>query len=135
MGFRPIVVDRGDGKRELSLRMGAEAFVDVSKVKDVAAEVIRIADGIGTSGVFVTAVQAYSTAISLVGTRIGAKVMCIGLPPANTTTIGADPFFFAVRNFEIKGTMVGSLNDTNRALDFARRVSQMFCGPTAHEVE
>ncbi|OQU99901.1 hypothetical protein CLAIMM_05473 [Cladophialophora immunda] len=121
MGLRPIVIDSGTEKRDLSLEMGAEAFVDFRTSLDVVAEVIRIADDIGPHAVFVTAPQAYPTSISLVGTRVGAKVMCIGLPAANTVTLGADPFFFAARNFEIKGTMVGSMNDTNRALDFARR--------------
>ncbi len=79
MGFRPIVVDSGAEKRALCERMGAEAFVDFREVPDAAAEVKRVADDTGAHAVFVTAVQAYPHAIDYVGSRVGAKVMCIGL--------------------------------------------------------
>ncbi|KAF2092478.1 alcohol dehydrogenase [Rhizodiscina lignyota] len=121
MGYRPVVVDSGDDKRKLSMDMGAEAFVDYKQAEDVAKEVVRVCDGVGAHAVFVTAVQAYRTSISLVGTRVGAKVMCIGLPAANSVTISTDPFFVVLKNFELKGTLVGSMEDTSRALDFARR--------------
>lgn len=79
MGFRPIVVDTGIEKRHLCQSIGVDDFVDFRETKDVAAAVVAIADHIGAHGVFVTAPQAYTTAISLTGSRIGAKVMCIGL--------------------------------------------------------
>lgn len=79
LGFRPIVIDSGADKKELSLKMGAEVFVDFREVEDVVSEVVRIADNIGVHGVFVTAPQAYDTALGLVGDRAGAKIMCVGL--------------------------------------------------------
>lgn len=79
MGYRPVVVDSGSDKRNVALQAGAEAFVDYEKVDNVAKEVIRVCDEVGAHAVFVTAVPAYRSAISLVGSRIGAKVMCIGL--------------------------------------------------------
>jgi D-arabinose 1-dehydrogenase-like Zn-dependent alcohol dehydrogenase len=79
MGMRPIVVDTGAEKKELTLKRGAEAFVDFKEVKDVAAEIIKVADGIGAHGVFVTAPSAYGSAISYIGKRVGGSVMCIGL--------------------------------------------------------
>jgi len=79
MGLRPIVIDTGAEKKELCMKMGAEAFVDFKESKDVAAEVVKIADGVGAHGVIVTAPSAYNGAIGLVGDRVGAKVMCIGL--------------------------------------------------------
>jgi propanol-preferring alcohol dehydrogenase len=79
MGLRPIVIDTGSAKRELSLSCGAEHFVDFKEAKDTAAEVIRLTDGIGAHGVIVTSPYAYPGAISLVGKRVGARVMCIGL--------------------------------------------------------
>jgi alcohol dehydrogenase, propanol-preferring len=78
-GLRPIVVDSGADKKELTLKRGAEAFVDFREVKDVAAEVVRVADGIGAHGVFVTAPSAYPSAIAYTGNRIGGTVMCVGL--------------------------------------------------------
>ncbi|CAG8054142.1 unnamed protein product [Penicillium nalgiovense] len=119
MGMRPIVVDTGDSKRDLSLDMGAAAFVDFKEVEDPAKAVIEIADGVGVHGVFVTAPAAYKTAISYVGDRIGAVVMCIGLPPAGSMVLGADPCQYVFQNLSIKGTLVGSRKDTAAALGFA----------------
>jgi len=59
MGMRAIVVDSGEAKRKLSTDMGAEAFIDFKEVKDVAAEVAKVADGVGAHGVLVTAYQSY----------------------------------------------------------------------------
>ena len=121
MGMRPIVVDTGNSKRDLALKMGAEAFVDFKETADPAAAVIQIADGVGAQGVIVTAPAAYKTAISYVGDRVGAIVMCIGLPPRGSILLGADPCEYVFKNLSIKGTLVGSRRDTACALDFARR--------------
>lgn len=79
MGFRPIVVDAGDDKKEFAIKMGAEAFVDFKTSNDVAAEVKAIAGGVGAHGVFVTGPAAYPTAVSYIGDRINGVVSCIGV--------------------------------------------------------
>jgi alcohol dehydrogenase, propanol-preferring len=121
MGFRPIVIDTGADKQELSLKMGAEHFVDFKLVDNVADEVKKIAGGIGVHGVFVTAPGAYGNATELVGDRISAVIMCIGIPPAGTTVLGADPMWFIGKNRRITGTLVGTMEDTRKALDYAAR--------------
>ena len=57
--MRPIAIDGGEAKKKLCLSMGAEAFIDFRETKDVPAEVVKIADGIGAHGVLVSAYQAY----------------------------------------------------------------------------
>ena len=57
--MRPIAIDGGEIKKKLCLGMGAEAFIDFRETKDVPAEVVKIAGGIGAHGVIVTAYQAY----------------------------------------------------------------------------
>lgn len=47
--------------------------------------------------------------------------MCIALPPAGTITLGTDPNFFAFKNLSIIGTLVGTMQDTAAALEYARR--------------
>lgn len=121
MGMRPVVVDTGATKRALALEKGAEAFVDFRETTDAAQATIEITDGIGAHGVFVTAPPAYKSAVSYVGQRIAAVVMCIGLAPAGTMILGEDPNKFIFSNLTIKGTLVGSRRDTAAALDFARR--------------
>ncbi len=79
MGMRAIVIDTGAAKKKLSLDMGAEEFIDFKEVSDVAAEVKRVAGGVGAHGVIVTAYQAYTSAISYIADRIGGVIMCVGL--------------------------------------------------------
>ena len=121
MGMRPVVVDTGDTKRALALDKGAEAFIDFRQTADVAQAVIDVADGIGAHGVFVTAPQAYTSAISYVGNRIGSVVMCIGLASAGTIFLGEDPNTFIFKNLAVKGTLVASRKDVAATLDYARR--------------
>ncbi|KAL1629238.1 hypothetical protein SLS56_005461 [Neofusicoccum ribis] len=121
MGFRPVVVDTGAPKRELATKMGAEAFVDFREVESVAEEIKKVCDGLGAHGVIVTAPQAYKDAVSYIGDRISGKIVCVGLPPAGATTIGADPNLIVFKNMTIVGSLVGTMSDTAAALDYARR--------------
>lgn len=122
MGLRPVAIDTGDAKRKLCLETaGAEEFVDFAKVSSVAEEVIRVCDGIGAHAVFVTAPQVYPTSMSLLGGRIGGKVMCIGLPAAGTFNIPVDPAQVCFKNQAVQGTLVSSMGDTDKTLQFAQR--------------
>ena len=79
--MRPIVVDTGDEKEKLAKSLGAEHFIDFKKVENVATEIIKITDGVGAHGVFVTAPQSYPSALSYLGRRVGGKVwgFCIAM--------------------------------------------------------
>ncbi|KAI7210855.1 alcohol dehydrogenase, partial [Hortaea werneckii] len=121
MGMRPIVVDSGAVKKDLSFKMGAEAFVDFKEHDDVAAKVKEVCDGVGAHGVLVTAYQSYKDAISFIADRIGGKIMCIALPPAGAINLGSDPNLFIFKNMSIIGTLVGTMQDTVACLDYARR--------------
>ncbi|SMR43164.1 unnamed protein product [Zymoseptoria tritici ST99CH_3D1] len=121
MGMRPIVIDSGEAKKELCMKLGAEEFVDFKEHADVAARVKEVAGGIGAHGVLVTAYQAYKDAIPFIGDRIGGRIMCIALPPAGEINIGADPSHFAFKNLHIIGSLVGTMQDTAATLDYARR--------------
>ncbi|KIW89101.1 uncharacterized protein Z519_10586 [Cladophialophora bantiana CBS 173.52] len=122
MGLRPIVVDTGEKRHELSRKYGAEHFVDFRETKDPVADVLALTDG-GAHGVFVTAIQAYPFAIGYLGDRAGGKLMCIGIGPPNRHTITLDPTAsnFMLRNQSVTSTIVSSLGEIALALDFARR--------------
>lgn len=79
MGLRVVGIDEGEEKRELCMRLRCEAFVDFQKVEDVVGEVVKICDGKGAHGVFVTASskEAYESAPKML--RVSGKVMCIGI--------------------------------------------------------
>jgi D-arabinose 1-dehydrogenase-like Zn-dependent alcohol dehydrogenase len=71
--------------------------------------------------VFVTAVQTYPSSISYLGGRVGGKVMCIGLPPAGTLHVDVDPNQMCFKKQSVQGTLVSSMADVDKTLDFARR--------------
>lgn len=122
MGLRPVAIDTGAEKKKLCLETaGAEHFIDFKETPDVAAEIVKICDGIGPHAVFVTAVQTYPVSLSYLGTRVGAKVMCIGLPPAGTNHIDIDPNQMTFKNWSVKGTLVSSMADVDKTLQFAQR--------------
>ncbi|KAH6625683.1 chloride channel [Boeremia exigua] len=121
MGLRAVAIDTGADKEKLCKDVGAEEFIDFKKVENVAEEIIRICDGIGAHGVFVTAVQTYPSSVSYLGGRVGGKVMCIGLPPAGTQHIDVDPNQMCFKKQSIHGTLVSSMADVDKTLDFAKR--------------
>lgn len=121
MGLRPVAIDTGADKKKLCLENGAETFIDFKEVDKMAEEIIKICDGIGAHAVFVTAVQSYPQSISYLGSRVGGKVMCIGLPPAGTQHIDVDPNQMCFRKQSVQGTLVSSMGDVDKTLQFAQR--------------
>lgn len=121
MGLRPVAIDTGADKEKLCLENGAEKFIDFKKVENVAEEVVKICDGIGAHAVYVTAVQSYPQSLTLLGSRVGGKVMCIGLPPAGTQHIDVDPNAVCFRKQTITGTLVSGMGDVDKTLQFAQR--------------
>lgn len=120
-GFRTVAVDVGDSKRDLALEMGADHFVDAGTAADPVAEAVRLTDG-GAHGVFVTAPLAYKHALDYVGSRVGGVVMCIGLPAAGSGHhIVANPGLLILKHLSIKGSLVGTREDTNTVLKYAQR--------------
>lgn len=75
MGMRVVGVDGGEQKRELCMKLGCEAFVDFTQVKDVAEEVVKICDGKGAHGIFVTATSGAAYASAPLMARIGGKIV------------------------------------------------------------
>ncbi|KAJ4294149.1 hypothetical protein N0V90_007839 [Kalmusia sp. IMI 367209] len=121
MGLRPVAIDTGADKKKLCIENGAEQFIDFKDTPNVAEEVVKLCDGIGANAVFVTAVQAYPQSVSFLGGRVGGKVMCIGLPPAGQLHIDVDPNQMCFRKQSIQGTLVSSMGDVDKTLQFAKR--------------
>lgn len=131
MSFRVIIVDTGDARRELAKKYGAEHFVDF-KEGDPVAKVVELTEG-GAHAVFVTAVQAYPKAHGYLGARQGGVMMCIGLPPAGQFDITLPPAALIFRGQSIKGTLVSSLGDLDKTLEFAARGEIQGCNAASSQ--
>jgi D-arabinose 1-dehydrogenase-like Zn-dependent alcohol dehydrogenase len=53
---------------------------------------------------------------------VGGKIICIGIPPVDQNVlVGAAPGHYASKKLIVTGAIVGTLQDTAAALEYARR--------------
>ncbi|KDN44787.1 hypothetical protein RSAG8_05260, partial [Rhizoctonia solani AG-8 WAC10335] len=117
--LRVIAVDTGDNKKELCLKLGAEAFVDFKTSQNVAAEVKQAADGVGAHAVLVTssAPNSYEGVVEYLrplGTLLGLGVDlgCV---------LHLDMITAISRCITVKGIVNGNRELMRQALDIAAR--------------
>lgn len=113
MGLNVAAVDVDDAKLELARRLGAS--VTVNAMKEDPAAVIKREIG-GAHGALVTAVspRAFDQAQNML--RRGGTLVLNGLPPGDFPL----PIFATVLNgITVRGSIVGTRQDLQEALDFA----------------
>jgi len=120
MGLLTVAIDGGEEKAESCRKLGASAYVDFTKSKDIVADVkAATPNGEGPHAVLLLAVseKPFQQATEYVRSR--GSVVCIGLP-ANAF-LKAPVFDTVIRMIQIKGSYVGNRQDTWEALDFYSR--------------
>ncbi|MCS5731553.1 alcohol dehydrogenase AdhP [Herbiconiux moechotypicola] len=115
MGLNVVAVDVDDSKLDLARRHGAALTVNAAK--EDPAEVVQREVG-GTHGVLVTAVHPKAFGQALGVARRGATIVFNGLPPGD---FPADIFDIVLRGLTIRGSIVGTRQDLEEALDFYAR--------------
>lgn len=96
MGMRVIGVDGDDDKAALCTSLGAEAFFDFTKEKDIPARVMELTTyGAHAVLVFAATKQAYSSAPEYL--RVGGAVIAVGLPKDTSAIAGASPLVVAAK--------------------------------------
>jgi len=115
MGIRVIGVDVKEDSLKLSKDLGAEIVLNPEK-QDIVKEIQQAVGG--CSAVIVTAVspKAFSSAIKIV--RRGGTIVCVGLPPGE---FPINIFEIVLKRITIRGSIVGTRQDLEEALDFAAR--------------
>ncbi|MCE1179212.1 MAG: alcohol dehydrogenase AdhP [Micrococcales bacterium] len=116
MGMRVVAIDVADDKLALAQKHGAEVVVNAA-VEDPAQAVVDATGG-GAHGVLVTAVhpKAFGQAIGM--TRRGGTIVFNGLPPGD---FPAPIFEVVLKGLTIRGSIVGTRQDMEEALDFYAR--------------
>ncbi|MBG9264599.1 alcohol dehydrogenase AdhP [Corynebacterium diphtheriae] len=116
MGMRVIAVDIADDKLELAKKHGAE-FVVNAREEDPTEAIVKYTKG-GAHGVLVTAVhpQAFGQAIGMA--RKNGTIVFNGLPPGE---FPAPIFDIVFKGLTIRGSLVGTRQDLEEALDFYAR--------------
>ncbi|KAK9476498.1 chaperonin 10-like protein [Lipomyces japonicus] len=118
MGFRVLGVDTGDVKAELVKTLGAEAFVDFAKTKDIVADIVALTNG-GPHAVVNVAVAEKPLELSTRYVRPRGTVVIVGLPA--DAYVKSEVFSTVVKSISIKGSYVGNRADTDEAIDFFTR--------------
>ncbi len=115
MGLRVAAVDIADDKLALARKHGAE--ITVNARNDDPVESIQRQTG-GVHGVLVTAVHpaAFGQAIGM--TRRGGTIVFNGLPPGD---FPAPIFDVVLKGLTIRGSIVGTRQDMEEAIDFYAR--------------
>lgn len=114
MGLRVVALDTGKEKEDLCKELGAEAFVDFKKSKDVINEVKDLTNGGPQASIVVAASpKPFEDALKMVKTK--GVVVAVGLP--TKAKIEADVFDTVVRSLTVKGSYVyvPSFDDSNNA--------------------
>lgn len=113
MGMNVAAVDIDDGKLDLARRLGAEVTVN-ARHQDPAAYLKETIGG--AHGALVTAVspKAFEQAIGM--TRRGGTITLNGLPPGN---FPLSIFDMVLNGTTVRGSIVGTRQDLQEALDFA----------------
>lgn len=116
MGMRVIAVDISQEKLDLAKKYGAEHVINAKEV-DPGDQVIKFTNG-GAQGVLVTAVHeaAFGQAIHMARKR--GTIVFNGLPPGE---FPASIFEIVFKALTIRGSLVGTRQDLEEALDFYAR--------------
>lgn len=118
MGMRVVAIDGGDEKKRLCEKLGATAFIDFTKTKDITADVKKVTNGGAHAALIVaTSEKPYTEALEYL--RPQGVMSCVALP-ANAY-IKANVFWTVLKCLKIKGSHVGSRADTVEAIDFFNR--------------
>jgi propanol-preferring alcohol dehydrogenase len=121
MGVRTIAIDTGAEKEKMcKSQLGAEAFVDFAKSKNVVADVQKATpDGLGPHVVILVAVNEKPFQQAAEYVRPRGTVICIGLPAG--AYLKAPVFESVIKMIRIQGSYVGNRKDSSEALDFFAR--------------
>ena len=115
MGYRVVGIDGGEDKGKLAKELGAEAFVDFTKTKDMIGEIQEITNG-GPHGVINVSVSEAAMNASTQYVRPTGTVVLVGLPAG--AVIKSEVFSHVVKSIAIKGSYVGNRADTREAIEF-----------------
>lgn len=118
MGLRVLGIDGGEAKEDLARKVGAEEFVDFTKVGDVVKAVQEVTNG-GPHGVINVSVSPKAMSQSVEYVRTLGKVILVGLPA--DAVVHTKVFDHVVKSIQIRGSYVGNREDTTEALDFFSR--------------
>ncbi|KAI4131872.1 MAG: hypothetical protein LQ347_002789 [Umbilicaria vellea] len=119
MDMRVIAIDGGAEKEVLGKNLGAEHYIGFTTEKDIVAKVRDITT-LGAHGIIVLAASKSGYDAVPRFLRVGSTVVAVGLPKGEFS-VGATPFRLVLGKLNIMGSVTGTLNDVDEALEFNAR--------------
>jgi len=118
MGLKPIAIDTGAEKKELSMSLGAAEWIDFKQSKDIVKSVLDVTEGLGAHSTIVTtsSPSGYEQAVEYL--RPGGTLMAVGLPTGDAK-LQAPIFNTVFKSISIIGSYVGNRQDSLEAVQIA----------------
>jgi len=118
MGLRVLAIDTGEQKKALTLRLGAEKWIDFRESKNLVADVVAATDGLGPHcAVIVSAATATPFNQAIRYLRPTGTMIALGL--AADAFLNVPIATIVSKSIKIVGSMVGNRQDAIEALDIA----------------
>jgi len=116
MGIRVLAIDTGEEKKNLSLSLGAEKWIDFQEAGDNLIQQVVAATNGGPHVAIVTAGNAAAYNQAVMYLRTLGTLMCVGLPLAN---LNVPIPIIAVKGLTIRGCFVANRQESNEAVKIA----------------
>jgi D-arabinose 1-dehydrogenase-like Zn-dependent alcohol dehydrogenase len=113
MGFYTVAIARGEDKKELATKLGANLFID-SKATDAAAELLKLG---GAKAILATVTEGKAMSEIAAGLGIEGTLMAIGV----TNSMEISPVRMLTSSQAVKGWYSGTSIDTQDTLAFSAR--------------
>lgn len=116
MGLKVIAVDSGDEKEKMVKELGATAWVDFAKTKDLVGDIKTASYGLGPHAAICAAASATAYQQALQYLREGGTLVCVGMVDKS---MDLTSFWTVYKSIRIQGSYVGNRQDAVEALDIA----------------
>ncbi|KAJ5165069.1 alcohol dehydrogenase [Penicillium coprophilum] len=120
MGYRPIAIDRGEGRRLLCRDAGAEVYLNFEKEEDLRSAMLVQTEGKLCSAIIVCAGAATAYEEALKCLDYHGTLVAVGIPPP-TSKISLHPLDLIDNGIRIVGSITGDRVDIANAAEFVRK--------------
>jgi propanol-preferring alcohol dehydrogenase len=115
-GYKVIGVDIGSDKLEFVKKLGADYALEASEAGKFVEDKLG---GVHASIVFAAKISAYELGLKML--RVGGVLIAVGLPALSEGSISISPFELLMRDLQIFGSLVGTVEDMRELVQLAAK--------------
>jgi len=115
-GYKVIGLDIGSDKLEFVKKLGADYALEASEAGKFVEDKLG---GVHASIVFAAKISAYELGLKIL--RVGGVLIAVGLPALSEGSISISPFELLMRDLQIFGSLVGTVEDMRELVQLAAK--------------